>query len=124
MSEVSEELKEAMKEIHSIIKKYDIMGTVFLADGLSHGEYASFKESPSWSMVRFIQKNDKTVMHLKAYNKTKKEESNKTINSLYVIRSMMGQMYMSDDKTISEIEKRIDIQKDDGKYIESDDYLK
>jgi len=125
MDGVSEELKKAMTQIDKIIKRFDINACIFLADGKGNGEFKNYAEEPTWSMIRFLSdKGDgKRRMHLKSHTKTKPEESNRTVNSLYVLRDMVGQMFLREDQMIKEIEKRIEIQKEEGKIISHEDYL-
>jgi len=117
MKGISKKLKKAMSEINDILKDYDIAGCVFLSDGLGNGEFSNYIEQPTWSTIRFIKREKGIAVHLKAYNKTMKEESNKTISALYNIQGMLTNMWLFNDQVTKDIEQRIELQKGESKII-------
>lgn len=64
-----------MAEIEQVLKKYDIGGFISLVSQ-THGEFKSFVDTPSWSLVRFLKEGK--GIHIKLYMKSRLAEVNAT----------------------------------------------
>ena len=111
-------LKCASNEILQVLKKYDVGGAIFLADGETHGEYRLSVDTPTWSMIRFVK--GQQVIHLKAHAKSKPFETNKTINSLFVLRDMLGGCFMGLDSLIKRTQELMNIEVGEGEWEHRD----
>jgi len=118
MEGVSLELKRAMSQIDSIIKKFDINATVLLADGLGNGEFKMYHDKPTWSMLRFLPRKDKSMaVHTKMHMKSKPKETERTINSIYNIQGMMSNLWLMNDAICKDFESKVKIEKGESKII-------
>ena len=125
MKGVSEKLKAAMEDIKSIMREYDILGNVFLADGLGSGEFYLGVDTSSWSTFRFLKKKGEIKgAHLKAYMKSNREGTERTVNALYNIHGTQTNTWIMYDKLLKDIEKDLEIIKEEGKIISHEEYLK
>lgn len=117
----SPKLKAAMAEIEKVLKKHDIMGTVFLADGLGMGEYLFHWQEPSWSMFRFLLDKKTGVIkgaHTKMHMSSKKEETEMTVNSLFIQRDLIGNAFLKLDAIINDWKTKVEIVEDRGEFLE------
>lgn len=125
MKGVSEKLKAAMEEISKVTKAYDINACVFLADGEKNGEFKIFHDKPTWSQLEFnTLKDGSTAVRVKVRMKTKPENTNKTVNSIYNLQGMMTEVWLMNDSIIKTMKKEMDIEDDPGKVISQEEYLK
>ena len=115
---VSQKLKGAMEEIKEILDKHQIAGTIFLADGDKCGEFLIGIDRPDWSNIRFIERADgSTAIHTKVHMKSAPKETNMTINALYNLQGMMGNVFMMQKAICDDWESKIEIEKEAGKII-------
>ena len=119
MRGVSKELKSAMSEIDEIIKKYDINGAIFLADGKGNGEFKIHFETPTWSMARFLKtkKSGNEYWHLKSYMKSKPVETNRTISSIFNIEGMLMHVCHIVMTLCKDLDKRLNLDHDKNPMI-------
>lgn len=119
MNNKSNELKKAMTEIEEVMRKYDIGGFVSLQDGLGNGEFKMFVDTPTWSMIRFLPKknpSDGLAVHLKLYSKTKKIETERTVNMLFNAQDVLGMMFLCIDEIKAKIQTQIEVVSGKGKF--------
>ncbi len=109
MNKTSKELISAMKEIESVIKKHNIAGCIFLANGEGYGEFSFRIDTPSWSMAEFIEQDGKTGIYLKAHMESKRKETEKTINSFFNFQGMIDNAKEVIDGLCKEVLKNFDI---------------
>jgi len=123
---VSEKLKKAMVDIDKVVKEHDINACVFLADGLGNGEFKMYHDKPTWSMARFLLNKDGSIkgIHLKVHMKSNPTNAERTVNSIYNIQGMMGNLYIANDGILKQLENIVEIEKDKGKIISHQEYLK
>lgn len=100
-------LKAAVKDIEKVMRQHDIGGAVVLCNGQGHSEYRLFFDTPTWSMLRFLPKGG---IHIKAYAKSRKEETNATINMVVHGLDMCGMVFMLMDKIKKTIGKHFEIE--------------
>jgi len=112
MDDDSKELKEAMREIDVIVKKYDINAAVFLADGLGNGEFSTYFDKPSWSMLKYLSTE---VAHTKMHRKTRKYDTERTVNSMIVLDDMLCHIKKVFGSIIDTFESAVKIDRDEPK---------
>lgn len=102
-------LKEAMEEIRSVLKKYDIAGAVTLASP-THSEYMN-EISPSWSCARIetTPEGKKSVRFKATIAEYGSKESRDaaalaTVHMLLQIRDIGGQTYQMFDAIAEQLE--------------------
>lgn len=99
-------LRVAMKEVESILNKYDIGGFVSL-ESRSHSEFKLFIE-PSWSLARFIKKDGEIKgVHFKIRAKTNLEDTNATAGLLMAVRDQCAMVFMQMDKLKKQLEDTV-----------------
>jgi hypothetical protein len=111
--EVSPRLIAVSKEISDILKRENLMGNFFIADGEGHGEYRLGLDIPEWSKIQFEDRTVKIGIHMES----DPENSNKTVNALFNIRSMMDAVMQAHDAIVSKIISSVNIDEDDGKFV-------
>ena len=117
-SGVSQHLKKCMEDIKDILSKYDVAGTIFLADGKGCGEFLIGIERPTWSNIRFIPRQDGSMaIHTKVHMASSPENTQRTINALYNLQGQIGNVFMMQDSITKDWEKKLDIEKEDAKII-------
>lgn len=111
--EVSPRLIAVSKEISDILKRENIMGNFFIADGEGHGEYRLGLDIPEWSKIQFEDRTVKIGIHMES----DPVNSNKTINALFNIRSMMDAVMQAHDAIVSKILSSVEVDEDDGEFV-------
>jgi hypothetical protein len=103
-------LRACKHEIAGILKKYNVLANIILADGEGIGEFGMFigEDTADWSTIRFLKGNR---VHLKLYAKSDKENTNKTVNALYHFKDILGMLFMQNEEMIKMIEKHFEIEK-------------
>jgi len=116
---VSPLLQEAMEKIAGIVNEYDINACVFLADGLTQGEFRMFYDEPTWSMIEWLKDKTGNVVGVnkKVRMKTEPENTKRTINSIYNLQGMISYVWLVTAQVKTEIEKFVTVEKDSSKII-------
>lgn len=115
---VSKHLKKVMKDINAKLRKEDVMGIVLLADGKKSGEFGLFIDVPEWSNIRFVHKEDgSVVIHTKVHMKSSKEHTERTINGVYNLKGMLEHVYSALQHTVERWNQVVDIEEEKGKII-------
>ena len=80
-------LKAAMKEIENVLKKHDLMGILYLADGEEKAEYRYHITEATWSQLEWKKDKSGSMMgiHVKAYGKTEYKKTNMTVNAAFCL---------------------------------------
>lgn len=101
-----QKLRDAMREIEGVLKKYDIGGFVTL-QSRSHAEFKFLIETPSWSNVRYVKEG--AAIHLKIHNKSKPKETEATVGMLYSIRDLCAMGFQQMDVLANRIEQQVKV---------------
>jgi len=122
-----DKLQQAMKEVNEVLKKHDVIGMIYLADGETRGEFRYHLTDASWAKLEWEKVvNTKETGILSYANeavgirlKAKREESkdlNRTINAVYVLKGMMPQGHLILNDIIRVIETNFEVIKGKGEY--------
>lgn len=114
--EINPKLYKLNTQIKELLKKNNVMGTFFLADGEGHGEYCLGIDVPDWSKIKF----DGPKVSIGIHMKSDKENSAKTINGVLTLRQMMDTLLNEHDTIVSAIMNKVSIQQSPSKFIERD----
>lgn len=110
----SPRLKAIMAEIKEIFDKHDVAGVVTLSDGLGMNEFRYFVDTPSWSMLRFL--NDGSGVHLKAHAKSKPIETNKTVNVIYSTHEILANSFMVFEQIRKQVDSTLEVDHQRGEF--------
>jgi len=112
-------LKACMHEIKSVLKKYDVMGAVSLANGLGQGEFLITIEEPTWSMVRLIKSGK--GYHVKIYKKSESEKAEMTVNSIWSLAETLGLNLNNLSNLKDVIKSNVEVEESDPSFTPSND---
>jgi hypothetical protein len=85
-------LKQAMKEIAVVMKKYDVGGMIELISP-THGEFRFFLD-PSWSLMSWAEAKDGSAIIRYQHKKSKPKESTATAHLIMSLLQSSGRNFM------------------------------
>lgn len=98
-------LREAMKEIKDILKKYDIGGYISLSSP-THGEF-SLELEPKWSMIRWMRED---AAHIKLHMKSAPEKTDATVGMIARQQEMCGRTFLMLDEIMNQIKNHAEVE--------------
>lgn len=119
----SPELRQAKKEIAQVLRRYNIVGTILLADGLGKGEFGNYIDLPSWSAVDL---SNQPFVRFKTTGKniSSQQSAEMSINALVVMRDMAKDQFEMNVQLIEALKNHFEITENGASRVPEENLLK
>jgi hypothetical protein len=107
MKSYDHSLRDCMKEIEEVLKKYDCAAFISL-NSKTHAEFKLCIEHMSWSNARFLKEGE--AFHIKIHQKSNKENTEATVAALYSMREMSALAFQQTNQIAQIIEQSVKVE--------------